>query len=141
MTLQINSIEQLLKGVGVAAIPGEKLQVMVGDTVRVRATIAYRGPAISDTFYGAIGTRGFVGFDEIITGSAPISFYQSYDWLTYELVVDIPVTAAISPGTNYDLYVKLLGHPEAGMPQVDDVIDVIGIDEFRNFAIVSYEKL
>ncbi|GAI99209.1 unnamed protein product, partial [marine sediment metagenome] len=34
MTLQINSIESLLQGIGVEALAGEKLTVMVGDTVR-----------------------------------------------------------------------------------------------------------
>ena len=135
-------IGQLLQNIGVAALPGEKLQVEVGDRVRVRATLDYKGPAISDTFYGAIGNRAWYGFDEIIYGSAPVSFYHSYDWTTYELVVDIPVTAAISPGTDYDLYVKLLDHrTEAGMPEVDNVIDVLGVVEFRNFTIASYEKV
>lgn len=134
-------VEQLLQSLGVAALPGEKLQVEVGDRVRVRATVDYKGPAISDTFYGAIGNRTWYGFDEIIAGSVPVSFYQSYDWTTYELVVDIPVTAAISPGTDYDLYVKLLDHPGAGMPEVDNVIDVLGVVEFRNFTIASYEKV
>lgn len=134
-------VEQLLQSLGVAALPGEKLQVEVGDVVRVRATVDYKGPAISDTFYGAIGNRRWIVFDEIIHGSAPVSFYQSYDWTTYELVVDIPVTAAISPGTDYDLYVKLVGHLEAGLPEVDNVIDVLGVVEFRNLTIASYEKV
>ncbi len=134
-------VEQFLQSIGIAVLPGEKLTVMVGDTIRVGATIDYRGPAISDTFYGAIGTRGAFGFDEIIYGSVPVSFPQSFDWLSYELTVDIPVTTAISPGTDYDLYVKLVGHPEAGMPEVDDVIDVMGVAEFRDFTIASYEKV
>lgn len=137
----ITTMKQVLGQIGVAALPGEKLQVSIGDTVRVRATIDYRGPAISDTFYGAIGNRGFVGFDEIIYGSVPVSFSQSLDWRIYELTVDIPITTAISPGTNYDLYVKLVGHLEAGLPEVDNVIDVIGAVEFRNFSIASYEKV
>ena len=141
MVLQINSIESLLQGIGIQALPGEKLTVMAGDTVRVRATIDYRGPAISDSFYGAIGKRGLISFDEIIYGSNPVSFPQSFDWVRYELTVDIPVTTAISPGTNYDLYVKLYQHEEAGYPEVDDVIDVMGIAEFQNFAITSYERL
>lgn len=134
-------IEQLLRGISIGVLPGEKLTVSIGDTVRVRATIDYKGPALSDTFYGAIGNRTWYGFDEIIKGSVPVSFSQSFDWQSYELTVDIPVTAAISPGTNYDLYVKLVGHLEAGLPEVDDVIDVIGAVEFQNFEIVSYEKV
>ncbi|GAI56719.1 unnamed protein product, partial [marine sediment metagenome] len=41
--------------------------------------------------------------------------------------VDIGITTDIRPGTDYDLYVKLLGHPEAGMPEVDNVIDIVGL--------------
>lgn len=141
MSLRINGIESLVRGISVEALPGEKLAVMVGDMVRVRASIDYRGPAISDIFYGAIGTRGLIGFDEIITGSVPVSFAQSFDWVLYELIVDIPVTTAISPGTDYDLYVKLVYHEEAGLPEVDNVIDVMGIAEFRGFGIVGYEKI
>lgn len=138
MALKINSIEQLMEGIGVAALPGEKLTVMIGDTVRVRATIDYRGPGLSDTFYGAIGNREFYGFDEVTHGSIPISLPSSIDWASFELAVDIPV-----PNRDglFDLYVKLIDHLEAGLPELSDVIEVIGIPEFRNFAIDSYEKV
>lgn len=141
--LKVNSVERLLQGIeglGVAVPAGQKLIVAIGDTVRVRATLDYRGPFLSDTFYGAIGIRG-VWFDEVWVGSAPISFDTSFDWLTNELTVDIPVVTPVRPDTDYDLYVKLLGHPGAGMPEVNNVIDVIGGAEFRNFTIVSYDKV
>lgn len=138
-----NSVEQLLGDVGVAALPGERLTVGVGDTVRVRATLVYRGPALSDTFYGAIGHRVVV-FDEIWVGSVPISFPRSDDWLPYELTVDIPITEiGLFPWTPglFDLYVKLVGHLEAGLPELSNVIEVLLKAEFQNFAIASYEKL
>jgi len=141
VTLRIQSIEGLLPGEGIAALPGQKLVVSIGETVRVRAALDYRGPFLSNTFYGAIGIRGIAWFDEVWFGSAPVSFDESVDWLTYELTVDIPVITPVRPGTDYDIYVKLLGHPEAGMPEVDNVIDVIGGVEFRNFQITGYEKV
>lgn len=136
--LKVNSIEALLQGIGVAALPGEKLTVMAGDTIRVRATIDYRGPNLYDTFYGAIGNREFYGFDEATYGSVPISLPGSIDWVTYELTVDIPV-----PGRAglFDLYTKIAGHLEAGLPEVSDVIEVVAVAEFQNFAINSYEKV
>lgn len=141
--LKINSIEQLLQGIGVAALPGEILTVSVGDTVRVKATIDYRGPALSDTFYCAIGNR-FVVFDEIWVGSVAVSFPQSYNFLPYELTVDIPITEiGLFPWTpgRFDLYVKLVNNPGAGMPELSNVIEVLLEPDFRNFAITSYEKL
>jgi hypothetical protein len=138
---KVFTLEQLFQEVGVGVSPGQKLQVAAGDTVRVTATIEYMGPALSDTFYAAIGTRGFAGFDEILIGQVGVSLGPSlYAFTPYTLTVNIPVTSAISPGTNYDLYVKLVGHPGAGMPEVDDMIDVVGAPTFQNFKITDYSK-
>lgn len=144
MGIRINSIEQLIQGIGVAALPGEILTVSVGDTVRIKATIDYRGPALSDTFYGAIGNR-FVVFDEIwVSDPVAVSFPQSYNFLSYELTVDIPITEIglfpWTPGV-FDLYVKLVNNPGAGMPELSNVIEVLLRPDFRNFAITSYEKV
>jgi len=138
---RFKTVEELLEGISLDVPAGQKIQVSIGDTLRVRASIEYMGPAISDTFYGAIGNRGAFGFDEILKGSVPISFPQCLSWTPFQLTVDIPITSAISPGTNYDLYVKLVGHLEAGLPEFDNVIDVLGAVQFRNFMIVSYEKV
>lgn len=142
--LKINRIERLLQGVrglesiGVAALPGEKLTVAIGDTVRVRATVDYRGPRLDDYFYGAIGNREFYGFDEVTNNDVPITLPSSIDWLSYELTVDIP---APNRAGLFDLYVKISGHTEAGLPEVSNVIEVIGVAEFANFEIVSYERI
>ncbi|GAI69860.1 unnamed protein product, partial [marine sediment metagenome] len=41
--------------------------------------------------------------------------------------VKIPITSDIDPGTDYDLYCKILEYAEAGSPEVDDVIDIVGL--------------
>jgi hypothetical protein len=139
---KVFTLEQLFQEVGVGVAPGTKLQVAAGDTVRVTATIEYMGPALSDTFRAAIGTRGFAGFDEILVGQVGVTLGPSLTaFTTYTLTVNIPITSAISPGTNYDLYVKLAGHTGAGMPEVDDVIDVVGAPTFQNFRITDYSKV
>lgn len=142
MVIKNSSVGQLLRSIGVAALPGEVLRgVMVGDTVRVRATLDYRGPALYDTFYAAIGHR-VVYFDEIWVGSVPISFPKSDNWLSYELTVDIPITEiGLFPWTPglFDLYIKLVGHLEAGLPELSNVIEVVLKAEFAHFAIASYE--
>jgi hypothetical protein len=132
-------VEAIMNGVGVA--PPGKLTVMVGDKVRVKATISYRGTALNDYFYAAIGVRGALYFDEILNAQVAISFPQCPDWTSFQLTVDIPITSAIAPKSNYDLYVKIVGHTEAGLPEVDDCIDVVGTPEFQNFAITDYSKV
>ncbi|GAH68846.1 unnamed protein product, partial [marine sediment metagenome] len=57
MGLRINSVESLLQGIGVAALPGEKLTVMVGDTVRVHLGVEYRGPAIDGLIHVSYGSQ------------------------------------------------------------------------------------
>lgn len=136
--VQRNTVQTLVGQLGVAAVPGEVLTVIGGDTVRLIVSIDYRGPGITDTLYGAIGNRG-VTFDEIWAGQNPVTFQQSVDWLTHTFTVDI-VTDAEHPGL-YDIYVKLVNHTEAGMPELADCIEVIGVAEFQNFAITSYEKV
>ncbi|GAJ04220.1 unnamed protein product, partial [marine sediment metagenome] len=41
--------------------------------------------------------------------------------------VDIGITSDIKPGTDYDLYCKIKEYPGAGMPEVGNVIDIVGI--------------
>jgi len=141
--ININSVEALLQDIGVAALPGEKLTVAPGDSVRVRASIDYMGPRLDDTFYAAIGNR-FIIFDEIWVGHIPVSFALSYDWVTYLLSVDIPITeiglAPWTPG-DFDLYIKLVNNPGAGVPELSNVIEILLRAAFQNFAITGYEKV
>ncbi|MBA7681221.1 hypothetical protein ES703_89558 [subsurface metagenome] len=136
--------EAIVRGVSIAALPGEILPAMPGDIVKVTAEIDYRGPALDDIFYGAIGIRTLLMFDEIWKNEAAVHFDQSYDWVRYRVSVAIPITEiGLFPWTPglFDLYVKLDGHPEAGMPELANVIRVMLEAEFQNFGIVSYEKV
>lgn len=112
----------------VEVAPPGKLELTYGDTLRVTTGFEYRGPAHDITLYGAIGTRGWAGFDEIVAAEA---VYKTPDspaaFVPVTASVDIPITADISPGANYDLYCKIKEYPKAGMPQVDDVITITGI--------------
>lgn len=128
---------------GVAVLPGEVLTVMPGDTVQVSVEIDYRGPALDDTLYAAVGNR-VVAFDEYWAGEVPVHFDQSFDWMSYSLVVNVPITEmAQFPWTPalFDLYVKLDGHPAAGKPELANVISVILEPEFQGFAITGYDKV
>lgn len=110
----------------VQAAPGEKVELTYGDSLRVNVRLDYKGPALEATLYGAIGVRG-IGFDERVAGDAPAHFTKSDVFTPWSGSVEIPITADIKPGTNYDIYCKLKEYPGAGMPRVDDVITITGI--------------
>ncbi len=128
--MNITGIEVIRRNpaVAIGVITGEKIELTYGDTLRVNVSFDYRGLAGSATLYGAIGNRGWAGFGEILHSEVSIDLPESTaDFTPCERSIDIGITSEISPGTNYDLYVKLLEYPEAGLPEVDDVIDIVGL--------------
>ncbi|GAI90429.1 unnamed protein product, partial [marine sediment metagenome] len=121
----------------VEVAPPGKLEVTYGQTLRITTSFDYRGPAQTATLYGAIGNRGFFGFGEILANQASIEVPESpADFTPCVASVDVPITSEISPGTDYDLYVKIKEYPEAGLPEVDDVIDIVGVAP--EFELVEY---
>jgi len=128
--MTITGIEVIKRNpaVAIGVVTGEKIELTYGDTLRVNVSFDYRGLAGSATLYGSIGSRGFLGFNEILHNDASVDLPESpTEFTPCQASVDIPITSEISPGTDYDLYVKLLEYPEAGMPEVDDVIDIVGV--------------
>ncbi len=128
--MNITGIEVIKRNPGVATgvVAGEKIELTYGDTLRVNVSFDYRGLAGTATLYGAIGNRGIFGFDEILHNEVSIDLPESTaDFTPCERSVDIPITSDIDPGTDYDLYCKIKEYPEAGMPEVDDVIDIVGV--------------
>ena len=121
--------------------PPGRLTVVSGQKIRLTATLQYRGPALADTFYAALGSRGVFGFNEWRVGQKAVQFAQSGDWVTYTFQVDIDTTG-VENNVNCDLYCKLVNHLDAGLPEVDDVIDIIGAaPEFQNFKITDYSAV
>ena len=129
---------------------GQKLYgILPGDSVKVKASVQYRGPQISDSFYAAIGEwRGVtwpidIGFfDEIWNKGKAVTFYASTDWVTYNLEVDITITeVGLFPWTPgwFDLYAKISGQGVFSS-RYDNVIEVLLKPKFQNFNILSYEK-
>jgi len=115
------------------AASGEKVELTYSATLRVHVGFNYRGPAGKATLYGAIGIRHpfpeYIPstFDEVLAGQEEINLPDSAVFTPLSGKVDIGVTAAIKPGTDYDLYCKLLEYPGAGMPEVDNIINIVGI--------------
>lgn len=112
----------------VGVLPGQPIELTYGDRLHVGVSFDYRGPRMNVTLHGAIGTRGFAGFDEIIAAEGIIPLPDSMlDFSPVAVALEIPITADIAPGTKYDLYVKINEYPAAGTPQIDDVITITGI--------------
>ena len=114
-------------GPAVQALPGEKVELTYGQSLLVNVSCDYRGSAQKVTLYGAIGTRGLFGFGEKVTGEAEIDLPDSPDFTPCPASVKIPISGDIDPGTDYDLYCKIKEYPGAGMPEIKDVIDIVGV--------------
>jgi len=139
--MKIKGAEALLTSAGIRTdvLPGQKLTIIQGDVVRVAMSFEYRGPAQTVTPYAAIGKKTLGIFDEIAAArGASKSLAQSDSFLPYNIYVDIN-SANCKPEANYDLHAKLEEYPSQTGVQILDVIDVVGVVEFRNFQITGYD--
>jgi len=127
-------------GFALADYLGQKLTVQVGDTVRVRLSVDYSGPAIDGAVWVAIGQRD-TWFNEFFSSRTPVHFDASIDFVPYEIVADVVIGDRL--GTNYDMYAKIMEvpGPDIFTPDYLNVIDVIGAAEFWNLTIDRYEKV
>ena len=132
--MQVTGLQIFRPGYGWVLLGDEEKRILAaGDVLQVSITVPYKGPTQEFTLYGSIGQRGVLGFDEILIGRAPLACPESPNTFTpVEGSVDIPITVAqfmgiggISPGTDYDLYVKIEEKPDV-MAEIDDVIDITG---------------
>jgi len=61
----------------------------------------------------------------------------------YDVEVTIPITTAISPGVDYDLYSKLTDIPGPDLYDFkDDIIEIVGVEEpqLSNLQIINYDS-
>lgn len=113
-------------GQATEVLPGGKVELTYGDRLHVNTGLDYKGSKLDATLYGAIGIRGAT-FDEKVFGEADVTFPKADTFTPWLGSVDIPITADIDPGADYDLYCKIKEYPGAGMPKVDNVITITGI--------------
>lgn len=119
-------------GLAVEAVPPEKIELTYGDKLRINTNFDYRAPTgIEITLVGSIGQKGGIlhpAFDSIITAEAPpVTLPKSVDYATVNASVDVPIVAGIAPKADYDIQCQLKEYPDAGKPEVDDVITITGI--------------
>lgn len=109
------------------ALAGEKVSLTYGQKLKINVSLEYRGQEIkAATLYGAIGIRD-TWFNEKVHGEVAVSFPKSDAFTPWSGSVEIPITSDIRPGTDYDIYCKIKEYPDAGMPEVDDVVDITGM--------------
>jgi len=126
--------------------PPGKLELTYGDKLRITTGFEYRGQAHDITLYGAIGNRKawiVGGFDEIIAREVKLRTPESRTaFVPVTATVDIPITADISPGANYDIYCKIKEYPKAGLPEVNDIIEIFGVrkNAFRGDLVVVFSR-
>ena len=129
----INGLDVYRPGIG--WLQGEPKRVILspGDIFRVSVSVPYRGPAQTFTLYASIGQRGFFGFDEILVARAALPCPATPDsYTSVSGMVDIEITGAgfagiggISPGVNYDVYVKIEEQPDV-TANINNIIDIAG---------------
>ena len=129
----ISSLQVFRPGVGWILPLEEKVTLAPGDTLRVSVAVPYRGPEREFTLYGSIGSRGLLWFDEILSARASLPCPDSPEKYTTVIGdLDIEIIGSgwfgvggISPGNDYDLYVKIEEQPDV-ITEIDDVINIAG---------------
>ncbi|GAI81087.1 unnamed protein product, partial [marine sediment metagenome] len=121
--MNITGVEVIRRNSGVAlgVVAGEKLDVEVGDTVRVHMTVDYRGLAIDGAVWTAIGWQTGViipEFIEVFNSRTPVHFDESLDFVTYPIDCDVEITDISGYliefglyGNVLDLYAKIMEVP------------------------------
>ncbi len=103
-------ISSYSKNGGTPVMPPGVLELEVGDRCRVNVGFDHRYGAVTAEFHAAIWTpQPWDPHDEILSKEQSFSVPSSVDWESWEGSIDIIVTSAISPGSEYGLYVKIMG--------------------------------
>ncbi len=121
--MQITGIEVIRRNsdIAIGVVVGEKLPVSVGDIVRVHMTIDYRGDPIDGAIWTAIGWQtGIIikEFIEVFNSRTPVHFDHSFDYVTYPIVCDVPISDISGflielalYGNVLDMYAKVMEVP------------------------------
>jgi len=98
------------KNGGPVVTPPGVLELDMGDRCRVHVAFNHREPAAGGKFHAAIWQKTiWKPHDEVLSAEKVFTVPSSTDWTPWEGYIDIPITSAISPGSEYGLYVKIMG--------------------------------
>jgi len=121
-----------------------------GDRLRCLCRFEHIGQAYSGAkICASIGKKGLWGFNEVLKFEQAVGgIVDDVNWTKYEIPVDIPIqnigTAGVSPGSDYEVQVKLLAIPGPdifwdGPPNDITLQAPVGEAEFQKLN-VSYAK-
>lgn len=123
----------------IAMAPPGVLTVLVGDHIRITATVQYRGPAYNAVYRASIVQK--IGTDYVVQAfsQVTIAFAQSAAWVTYTMVSPDIVVGGASLDTTRNADVQV----EVGSlwARVEGVLSVIGASQFQALAITDYSKV
>jgi len=97
------------KNGGPPVTPPGVLELDIGDRCRVNVGFDHMNGAVTGKFHAAIWQESVDPHDEILNAEKTFSVPSTPDWEPYEDSVDIIITSAISPGSEYGLYTKIMG--------------------------------
>ncbi|GAH66842.1 unnamed protein product, partial [marine sediment metagenome] len=117
------------KNGGPVVTPPGVLELDMGDRCRVHVAFDHREPAADGKFHAAIWQDTPLDpHDEVLDAEKVFTVPSSIDWTPWEGYIDIPITSAISPGSEYGLYVKIMGITGGDIftPYLANVITIVG---------------
>ncbi len=98
------------KGSGTPVNPPDVLELAVGDTLRVKVGGSHAGAKIGGTLRVAMWKPSLLDpHNEILFATKPNSIPASADLTPFEETVDIPITSAVKPSSQWGLYAKISG--------------------------------
>jgi len=118
------------KNGGPPVTPPGVLELDVGDRCRVNVGFDHMNGEVTGKFHAAIWQkRVWDPHDEVLNAEKTFSVPASPDWVPVEDFIDIIITSAISPGTEYGLYVKIRGSTGGDIftEYLANVITIIGV--------------
>lgn len=126
--MDITGVE-VIRANGIEVVPGQKVTLTYGERLRIDTRFEYRSSSPIDvTLRGAIGNRRLSLFDTVIEAEAePRRLPAVGEFAAVTATVEVPITSDIAPRADYDIQVTLKEFPEAGAPEVPDVIDITGV--------------
>lgn len=117
------------------------IELETGEILRIIVGFDHMGDKVTGEFHAAIWQkRPWDPHDEILNAERAFSVEATADWHYFEDYIDIPITSAISPGSEYGLYVKIMGITGGDIftEYLANVITIIGVPPaaFRFAAVI-----
>jgi len=128
------------KNGGPPVTPPGVLELDIGDRCRVNVGFDHMNGEVTGKFHAAIWQwRPWDPHDEILNAEKTFTVPSSPDWVPVEDSIDIIITSAISPGSEYGLYVKIMGITGGDIftEYMENVITIVGVPpeeaDIKNF--------